>query len=232
MSWAKKMKASSHKSSQAQKGEDPSKGDPYKRIAQIYDRIFEPVNGGLRELGVRMFPPFEGMTVLDVGCGTGIHLERYQKAGCQVFGIDLSPSMLRVARNRLGVSANLYMGDASNMPYSDNKFDLIIMSTVLHEMPSEVRSAVINESKRTLIEDGRILLIDFHPGPIQPLKGWLNKSIITLAEIAAGREHFKNYRDFMTNKGLPELISTHALSIDQKKIVSGGNIALFLLKLG
>jgi ubiquinone/menaquinone biosynthesis C-methylase UbiE len=164
-----------------------------------------------------------------VGCGTGIHLERYQKAGCQVFGIDLSPSMLQVARNRLGVDANLHLGDASNMPYSDNKFDLIIMSTVLHEMPPAVRLAVIDESKRTLKEDGRILLIDFHPGPIQPLKGWINKSIISFAEIAAGRKHFKNYRNFIANKGLPALISAHGLSVEQEKIVSGGNIALFLL---
>jgi demethylmenaquinone methyltransferase/2-methoxy-6-polyprenyl-1,4-benzoquinol methylase len=138
--------------------------------------------------------------------------------------------MLQVAHNRLGESANLYLGDASNMPYADKEFDLIIISTVLHEMPRSVCSAVINESKRTLKEDGRILLIDFHPGPIQPLKGWLSKSIITLAEIAAGQEHFKNYRDFMDNKGLPELISTHGLSIDKEKIVSGGNIALFLLR--
>ncbi len=203
--------------------------DPYKRIAKLYDSLFEPLNKGLRAIGMKMFPSKDGMLVLDVGCGTGVHLERYQKTGCQVFGIDLSPSMLQVARNRLGVSANLCMGDASNLPYSDNKFDLIIMSTVLHEMPSAVQSAVINESKRTLKEDGRILLIDFHPGPIQPIKGWINKSIITLAEIAAGREHFKNYRNFMANKGLPALISTHGLSVEQEKIVSGGNIALFLL---
>ena len=203
--------------------------DPYKRTAKLYDTLFEPLNKGLRAIGMKLFPPKEGMLVLDVGCGTGIHLERYQKAGCKVFGIDQSPSMLQVARNRLGVSANLHMGDASNMPYSDNKFDLIIMSTVLHEMPSAVRSAVINESKRTLKEDGRVLLIDFHPGPIQPLKGWINKSIITFAEIAAGREHFKNYRNFMATKGLPALISTHGLSVEHEKIVSGGNIALFLL---
>ena len=204
--------------------------DPYKRIAKLYDTLFEPLNSGLRAIGMKMFPPREGMFVLDVGCGTGVHLERYQKADCKVFGIDLSPSMLQVARNRLGVSANLYMGDASNMPYSDNEFDLIIMSTVLHEMPPAVRSAVINVSKRTLKEDGRVLLIDFHPGPIQPLKGWINKSIITFAEIAAGREHFKNYRNFIANKGLPALISTHGLSVEQEKIVSGGNIALFLLR--
>ena len=205
------------------------KKDAYKRIAKRYDALFEPLNSGLRAIGMRMYPPTEGMSVLDVGCGTGIHLERYQKAGCNVSGIDQSPAMLHVARNRLGEAANLYEGDASKMPYADNEFDLIIMTNVLHEMPVAVRSAVIAEEKRVLKEDGRILLIDFHPGPIRPLKGWLYKSIITFAEIGAGREHFKNYRDFIANNGLPELILNHGLSVDKEKIVSGGNIALFLL---
>jgi len=205
------------------------KADPYKNIASFYDRVFEPLNRGLRALGMKMFPPKKGMHVLDIGCGTGIHLKLYQRAGCSVSGIDLSPSMLHIARNRLGESANLFLGDASLMPYQDGKFDLIIMSTVLHEMPSGVRDAVIDESTRTCKENGRILLIDFHPGPFQPLKGWINKGIILMAEIAAGREHFKNYRDFIARDGLTGLISIHGLSVDQEKIVAGGNIAMYLL---
>jgi demethylmenaquinone methyltransferase/2-methoxy-6-polyprenyl-1,4-benzoquinol methylase len=206
------------------------KVDPYKKIAKLYDAFIGPLTSVLRAIGMKMFPPREGMDVLDVGCGTGIHLELYQKAGCNVYGIDQSPSMLQVARNRLGESANLYMGDASNMPYPDKEFDLIIFSTVLHEMPRSVRSAVISEAKRTLKEGGRILLIDFRPGPIRPLKGWLHKTIITFLEFTAGREHFKNYRDFITNKGFYTLISTNGLLIDQEKIVGGGNIALLLLR--
>jgi len=206
------------------------KVDPYKKNAKLYDTFIGPLTSGLRTLGMKMFPPREGMAVLDVGCGTGIYLALYQKAGCNVSGIDQSPSMLQVARNRLGESAHLYLGDASNMPYPDKEFDLIIMSTVLHEMPRAVRVAVINEAKRTLKEDGRILLIDFHPGPIRPLKGWLYKSIITFIEFAAGGEHFGNYRDFIANKGLPAIASAHGLSVDKEKIVSGGNIALFLLR--
>jgi ubiquinone/menaquinone biosynthesis C-methylase UbiE len=214
-----------------QKNSEPHKNDdPYRRIARVYDRIFEPVNAGLRALGVRMFPPFEGMTVLDVGCGTGIHLERYQKAGCDVFGIDLSPTMLQVARKRLGENANLHMADASNMPFSDGQFDLIILTTVLHEMSRSARSAVICEAKRVLKEDGRILLIDFHPGPIRPLKGWLYKGGITLVEFIAGGEHYKHCRDFLANNGLPGLIDSNGLSIDKEKIVGGGNMALFLLR--
>ncbi len=67
--------------------------DPYKRVSKLYDTLFEPLNKGLRAIGMKMFSPKEGMVVLDVGCGTGIHLERYQKAGCQVFGIDLFISL-------------------------------------------------------------------------------------------------------------------------------------------
>ncbi|UCE41523.1 MAG: methyltransferase domain-containing protein [Candidatus Aminicenantes bacterium] len=207
------------------------KVDPYKNIAKFYDRLFEPLNRGLRALGMKMLPPEEGMQILDVGCGTGIHLQLYQRAGCIISGIDLSPSMLLVARNRLGDSANLCLGDASKMPYQDKRFDLIIMSTVLHEMPPGVRDAVIDESKRTCKQDGRILLIDFHPGPIQPLKGWINKTIILMAEIAAGRKHFKNYRDFINRQGLASLISTHRLLVVQEKIVAGGNVVLYLLSL-
>jgi ubiquinone/menaquinone biosynthesis C-methylase UbiE len=138
--------------------------------------------------------------------------------------------MLEVARQRLGERANLQIGDASQMPYPDSKFDLVTMFTVLHEMSRSVRSAVIHEAMRVLKDNGRILLIDFHPGPIRPLKGWFYKSLISLVEFIAGGEHFKNYRDFMANKGLPGLISSHGLSIDKERIVSGGNIALFLLR--
>jgi ubiquinone/menaquinone biosynthesis C-methylase UbiE len=170
------------------------------------------------------------MHILDVGCGTGVHLELYQRAGCVVSGIDLSPSMLGVAKNRLGKGANLIFGDASRMPFHGGKFDLIVMSTVLHEMGPEIRTAVIEESMRTCKQGGYLLLIDFHPGPVQPIKGWVNKAIILMAELAAGREHFGNYRHFITRNGLAGLVSSPGLFIEKKKIVAGGNVALFLAR--
>ncbi|NIV98166.1 methyltransferase domain-containing protein, partial [Candidatus Saccharibacteria bacterium] len=155
--------------------------DPYKRFSGWYDTIFEPLNSGLRAIGMKMFPAQAGMKVLDIGCGTGAHLRLYQNAGCEVFGIDTSPSMFEQANEKLGEEANLHFGDASNMPYPDNQFDLIVSSTVLHEMPPEVRSDVLEEAKRVLRKGGHILLIDFHTGPFKPLKGWFYKSIITIA---------------------------------------------------
>ncbi len=68
--------------------------DAYRHVARWYDRIFGGMNAGLRGIGLKMFPPREGMEVLDVGCGTGIQLAGYQHAGCRVTGIDTSPAML------------------------------------------------------------------------------------------------------------------------------------------
>jgi len=179
--------------------------------------------------GVRMFRPSRGMNILDVGCGTGTHLELYRRYQCNLYGIDLSPSMLEVARARLGDSAQLDPGDATNMPYEDHKFDLIISMLSLHEMAEQTRSGVLSEMRRVLKDGGRILLVDFHPGPYQPLQGWISKLIIFFSELAAGREHFKNYRQFMATKGLSTLATLHNLEVEKQQILAGGTFAIYLV---
>jgi ubiquinone/menaquinone biosynthesis C-methylase UbiE len=170
------------------------------------------------------------MKVLEVGCGTAISLRLYHQAGCSVYGIDRSPSMLKVARTKLGEEAELHLGDASNLPYQDNFFDLGIAMFTFHEMPTEVRSPVMMEMIRVAKQDGRILIIDFHPGPIRFPKGWIYKAITLFFERMAGREHFSNGRDFLSRKGLCGLIEPHPFTVEREKIVRAGNIALLLIK--
>jgi len=203
--------------------------DPYRNYAGIYDRLFDSMNKGLKLVGIRMFRPSKGMNILDIGCGTGSHLELYQRYKCNLFGIDLSPSMLEVAQERLGNSAQLELGNATEMSYQDDKFDLVISMLSLHEMSPETRLAVLNEIKRVLKSDGRILLIDFHPGPYEPLQGWVSKTIIFFSELAAGREHFKNYRQFMATGGLATLLSQNQMKTEKQKILAGGTFAVYLV---
>ena len=202
--------------------------DPYRNVASYYDRFFESMNKGLKLVGIRVFRPSRGMNILDVGCGTGTHLELYQRYKCNLYGLDLSPSMLEVARERLGDTAQLDLGDATNMPYEDDKFDLVISMLLLHEISSETRSAVLNEVKRVLKVNGRILLIDYHPGPYQPMQGWISKMIIIISELAAGWEHYKNYRQFMSTKGLATLLAQQNLKIEKERILAGGTFAVCL----
>jgi ubiquinone/menaquinone biosynthesis C-methylase UbiE len=203
--------------------------DAYRHVARWYDRIFGGMNAGLRGIGLKMFPPREGMEVLDVGCGTGIQLASYQRAGCRVTGIDASPAMLEVARRRLGKKASLTVADAAAMPYPDRAFDLVLAATVLHEMPPAVRAAALGEMKRVLRPGGRMLLIDFAAGPVRPVRGWITRGVIAASEVAAGRRHHRNYHDFMAHGGLPPLLDAQGLSVDQRRIVSGGGIGLYLL---
>jgi ubiquinone/menaquinone biosynthesis C-methylase UbiE len=203
--------------------------DPYRRVAGIYDRLFEPMNKGLRVLGFRMFQPPEGGSILDVGCGTGIHLEMYRRFECSLYGIDSSASMLELARVRLGESADLRQANATEMPYGADFFDLVLCMLALHEMDEDVRKGVLREIKRVVKQNGRILLIDFHAGKPRPLRGWLLKAVIVLSEFAAGRRHFRSYRHFMSIGGLPSLIDGIQLQVEKKRIVGDGNMALYLL---
>jgi ubiquinone/menaquinone biosynthesis C-methylase UbiE len=203
--------------------------DPYRGWAKRYDACTEPFNAGLRHMGLKLAPPRPGQRVLEVGCGTGTNLLKHQEAGSEVFGIDLSPRMLAEARRKLGPQARLCRGDAVRLPYSDAVFDLAVAMLTLHEMPRFKRAGAMEEMARVVKADGQLLLIDFHPGPLQFPRGHGFKPFILMVERLAGREHFKNYRDFIARGGLPPLLEATRLRIDHQRIVSGGNLALLRL---
>ncbi len=202
--------------------------DAYRKSAKNYDRLFEKMNKGLRLIGMRIFRPSKGMSILDVGCGTGAHLELYQRYQCQLYGLDSSPSMLDIARQRLKDTARLDLANAAKMPYEAEMFDLVIAMLTFHEMPPEVRLAVVEEIKRVLKKDGHFIIIDYHTGPYQPLEGWTAKTIIYLAELAAGREHYRNYRKFMRSGGITGFVRQMNLPIEKEQVVAGGNFGIYL----
>ncbi|MGB8492741.1 MAG: methyltransferase domain-containing protein [Bacteroidales bacterium] len=205
--------------------------DPYRIIAKKYDRVFGRMVEGLRIAGLRIVRPSGGMNILDVGCGTGRFLGLFHRYGCNLYGLDQSPSMLDVAKGRLGDTARLEYGNAISMPYENRKFDLIISMLTLHEMSQQTRLKVISEMKRVLKNDGRMLLIDYQPGPYKTLQGWLYKVIIFLSELGAGREHFSNYRQFLSQKGLSALAALNELEIVKQNVLAGGTFAVLVLSL-
>ena len=204
------------------------KPDPYQKIAKRYDRLLESFNISLRRIGMKLHPPKKGAMVLDVGCGTGSHLNLYLNAGCRVFGIDLSPAMLGEAKKKSG-QMGLLLGNAARMPYLDHSFDLVTAMLAFHEMHKKTREDVLGEMMRVLKPDGAILIIDYHPGPISFPKGWLYRAVLFVVEMAAGGDHFKNFRHFMANRGICQLAQSHNLTMEQSKIVGGGNLGIYLL---
>ncbi|MBN1976511.1 MAG: class I SAM-dependent methyltransferase [Anaerolineae bacterium] len=202
----------------------------YARSAKWYDLVIEPLVKTLRTTGLGLFPPVAGMSVLDIGCGTGTHLGIYRQAGCRVYGIDLSPAMLNAAQVKLARQAGLCLGDGARMPCASESFDLTTAMLALHAMPPSLRRQIISEAKRVMRKDGRFLVIDYHPGPLRFPEGWLYKSVIASIEFLASGEHYASYRGFMTNGGLTSLLAGSGLVVDRQKVVGGGTIGLYLLR--
>jgi ubiquinone/menaquinone biosynthesis C-methylase UbiE len=205
-------------------------GNTFLNFARWYDPLFEGVLGGLRALAARVVPPEEGMKVLDVGCGTGAQLAIYQKGGCQVFGTDLSPPMLRIASANLGNQAALNIGDALRMPYPDGFFDLVISSLFLHQIKSGLRTAVLEEAARVLNPEGNLMLIDFHAQEKRSVSGNLTHVFISMIEFFAGWEHFSNSRDFLAKGGIPPLAKNIGMQNRKSIVVGSGNLGVYLLR--
>jgi SAM-dependent methyltransferase len=70
-----------------------------------------------------------GERVLDVATGTGNAALRAARAGAQVTGLDLSPALLEVARERAreeGLEIEFVQGDAEELPFPDDAFDRVL----------------------------------------------------------------------------------------------------------
>jgi ubiquinone/menaquinone biosynthesis C-methylase UbiE len=69
-----------------------------------------------------------GAKILDVACGSGNSAIEFAAAGAEVTGLDLASNLLEVAAQRAkdaGLDLRLDQGDAEDLPYEDNSFDLV-----------------------------------------------------------------------------------------------------------
>jgi ubiquinone/menaquinone biosynthesis C-methylase UbiE len=96
-----------------------------------------------------------GLDLLDVGCGQGIDLVEYARAGARATGIDLTPRHAELARNHIeamGLEASVLDGDAEQLPFEDASFDRVSSNGVLHHTPD--MSAALREILRVLRPGG------------------------------------------------------------------------------
>jgi ubiquinone/menaquinone biosynthesis C-methylase UbiE len=113
---------------------------------------------------IQSVPYGEGETILDVCCGTG-YLESLLlnsvESDVQIVGIDLSENQIRVAKKRVCVpNVQFLTGDARHIPFEDDHFEKSFINFALHEMPAEVRRAVLLEVVRVTKNDGAIVILE------------------------------------------------------------------------
>ena len=104
--------------------------------------------------------------ILDVGCGTGtfVLLLKRQYASLQVTGLDPDPKALHRAKTkvtRAGVSVQLDLGYADELPYKEQSFDRVLSSFMFHHLEGEDREKSLKEVLRVLKPGGSFHLLDF-----------------------------------------------------------------------
>jgi predicted TPR repeat methyltransferase len=95
------------------------------RIAALTLAALEPLDGG------------SDLSILDAGCGTGLAGQALRDAGYagSLFGVDLSPPSVALARER-GIYDEVAVGDLQRpLPYGADRFDAVVCVGVLTYVP-------------------------------------------------------------------------------------------------
>ncbi len=133
-----------------------------------------------------------GKKTLEIGCGTGIILQQVSAFANEAWGMDLSSGMLNNARS-LGL--NVVEGNAVDIPFPDNSFDLVYSFKVLPHVV-EIDKA-ISEVSRVLKQDGVAILEFYNPMSFKGLANLLSGALS------------KVYIKYHSPAGVEKLISKH-----------------------
>ena len=148
----------------------------YDRTSSLYDRRYSGIQLGKY---LRLLPhlPGEGR-VLDVGCGTGLFLERLGK-GCEAVGLDLSPGMLRRARKR-NPGVPLILGDAEHLPFRAGSFSAVFSFTVLQNLPHPLLA--LREMARVVRAGGKVVVSTLRHKHGAEVRGWMEEAGLKVVE--------------------------------------------------
>ena len=130
----------------------------YDEISDKYDHHYDHAKGRCYHIHVSkhlmQMIPDRGF-LLDIGCGTGLFVEKYIADGGTAVGIDISQGMLRQARRRC-VQTDFTAGTGENLPFADASFDAIASLLAFSYMKDP--EGMLSEAYRVLKPGGCIAI--------------------------------------------------------------------------
>jgi ubiquinone/menaquinone biosynthesis C-methylase UbiE len=132
------------------------------------------------------FAQFEkgrGKRVLEIGVGGGSDFANWVKSGAQATGIDLTDRGVHLTRKRLrdhGIPDDAYQlsqGDAENLHFADNTFDIVYSWGVLHCTPDTEKA--FREVRRVLKPGGEFRAMVYHTPSVVGWLLWLRHGLPT-----------------------------------------------------
>ena len=142
----------------------------YSRTAPVYDIWGALTETKARRRALELMKIRDGESILEVAVGTGLTFQELLKANPHGHntGIDLTPAILEKARQRAVKSGlnnySLSLGDAYDLQYPDQQFDLLVNNYMFDLLPEEDFMTVLKEFNRVLKPGGRLVVTNMTTG--------------------------------------------------------------------
>jgi ubiquinone/menaquinone biosynthesis C-methylase UbiE len=142
----------------------------YTQTAPIYDLWGALTETKARKRALSQAQIQDGEAILEVAVGTGLTFQEILRANPhgKNIGVDLTPAMLEKAKTRIGKSGasnyQLLVGDAYHLDFSDDQFDLAVNNYMFDLLPEKDFIPVLQEFRRVLKPQGRIVLVNMTKG--------------------------------------------------------------------
>jgi ubiquinone/menaquinone biosynthesis C-methylase UbiE len=122
-----------------------------RRKVDILEEVVRPELGSL-----------QGLSLLDVGCGTGTTDRFLAQRVRTLHGVDVSEEMLIQAKRNVP-EAEFTWYDGEMLPFDDQTFDIVVAICVLHHVPPSMRSKVVSEMVRVSRPEGVVAVFEHNP---------------------------------------------------------------------
>ena len=145
--------------------------DKYTLIAKYYDEAYQAKKGLVDQDFYLETARGNGGPVLELGCGTGRILLPIARAGVEIWGVDLSPSMLSILQEKMSAEPEAvkakarFIEDDIRSVDLQKTFPLVIIPfrALQHMYTVDDQIAALTSAKRHLAEDGLLVFDVFNP---------------------------------------------------------------------
>jgi len=133
-------------------------------------------------LGFQDAPSAAGKDVLEVGVGAGSDFIQWPNAGAKATGIDLTRAGVSTTRRHLiaeghaDSAGRVFVGDAEQLPFRDESFDIVYSFGVLHHSPDTLRA--LEEAHRVLRKGGTARIMIYHSPSWTALMLWVRYAFL------------------------------------------------------
>ncbi len=132
---------------------------------ESFEAIYAKWKTTIDERRLQFLAECRGKEVLEIGCGIGKDARFLTENGIQYAGLDYSFRTVQLAQKHFdfaGLKKRFVNGDARSLPFSDNRFDLVMSIGVLHHIPGTAEAC--REVMRVVRPGGivRIMLYNRH----------------------------------------------------------------------